>query len=60
MQHSVPGIDEYRNMVEHFAACVLDGSELRYPPTEAAMNMRVIEALYASAQAGGTRINIPV
>ena len=60
VQHSVPGIDEYRNMVEHFAACVLDGSELRYPPTEAAMNMRVIEALYASAQAGGTRINIPV
>ena len=50
---TVPGADEYRIMVEHFADCALTGSPLRYPPTEAAANMRVMEALYRSARAGG-------
>jgi D-xylose 1-dehydrogenase (NADP+, D-xylono-1,5-lactone-forming) len=50
---TVPGADEYRLMVEHFARCALDGTPLRYPATEAAANMRVIDALLASARAGG-------
>jgi predicted dehydrogenase len=49
----VPGADQYRLMVEHFADCALNGSPLRYTPGEAAANMRVIEALYRSARAGG-------
>lgn len=51
--HHVPGADEYRGMVEHFATCVLEGRPVRYPPAEAVANMRAIEALYRSARAGG-------
>jgi predicted dehydrogenase len=51
--HAVGGADEYRCMVEHFAACVLEGRPVRYPAAEAAANMRAIEALYRSARAGG-------
>jgi len=51
--HSVPGVDEYQLMVEHFAECALSGTPVRYPLSEAAANMRVIEALYRSARNGG-------
>jgi D-xylose 1-dehydrogenase (NADP+, D-xylono-1,5-lactone-forming) len=50
---NIGGVDEYRLMVEHFADCVLHGTPLRYEPSEAAANMRVIEALYRSARNGG-------
>ncbi len=56
--HTIAGVDEYRNMVEHFADCILNGAEPRYPATEAAMNMRTIEALYASARTGGKSVTI--
>jgi predicted dehydrogenase len=51
--HTAPGVDEYQLMVEHFADCVLHDLPVRYPPTEAAANMRVIDALYRSAHNGG-------
>jgi predicted dehydrogenase len=51
--HSVAGVDEYQLMVEHFAECALAGAAVRYPLSEAAANMRVIEALYRSARNGG-------
>jgi len=51
--HSISGVDEYQLMVEHFADCVLNKLPPRYPPSEAAANMRVIEALYRSARANG-------
>jgi predicted dehydrogenase len=51
--HTVPGADEYRLMVEHFADCVLEGKAVRHLATEAAANLRAIEALYRSARAGG-------
>ncbi len=51
--HTIAGVDEYRLMVEHFAECVLRDQPPRYPPAEAAANMRVIEALYRSARNGG-------
>ncbi|MGD1992721.1 MAG: Gfo/Idh/MocA family oxidoreductase, partial [Anaerolineae bacterium] len=51
--HTVPGVDEYQLMVEHFADCVLRDLPVRYPATEAAANMRVIDALYRSARNGG-------
>jgi xylose dehydrogenase (NAD/NADP) len=56
--HGVEGVDEYRLMVEHFADCVLDDREPRYPASEAAANMRVIEALYASARGGGKPVEV--
>jgi D-xylose 1-dehydrogenase (NADP+, D-xylono-1,5-lactone-forming) len=51
--HTIPGVDEYQLMVEHFSDCVLQGKPFRYPPSEAASNMRAIEALYRSARSGG-------
>lgn len=51
--HTVPGADEYRLMVEHFAGAVLEGREVRYPASEAAANLRSIEALYRSARNNG-------
>ena len=57
-QHVIQGADEYRLMVEHFADCILQDRPPRYPASEAAANMRVIEALYRSAREDGkiTRI----
>jgi predicted dehydrogenase len=56
--HSIAGVDEYQHMVEHFADCVLNGSEPRYSAAEAALNMRVIEALYESVRSGGRPITV--
>jgi predicted dehydrogenase len=51
--HHVAGRNHYTEMVEHFSDCVQTGAPVRYPFTEAASNMRVIEALYRSAWNGG-------
>jgi len=56
--HSVEGADEYRLMVEHFADCALNDLPLRYTAEEAASNMRVIEALYASARKDGAEVEV--
>lgn len=56
--HPIAGVDEYRLMVEHFADCALTGAAPRYPATEAALNMRAIEALYASARNNGAPVAI--
>jgi len=55
---TVPGADEYRLMVEHFADCVLNDRPLRYGAEEAALNMRVIEALYESARKDGAEVRV--
>lgn len=54
----IPGADEYQVMVEHFGDCVLHGRPLRYTAEEAALNMAVIEALYASARSGGGPVTL--
>jgi predicted dehydrogenase len=51
--HEIDGVDEYQLMVEHFADCILQRRPVRYSATEAAANMRVIEALYRSARNNG-------
>jgi len=56
--HPIPGDDEYRLMVEHFADCALHDRPVRYPPAEAGLNMRVIEALYRSAREGGSVVSL--
>jgi len=56
--HPIAGVDEYRLMVEHFADCALTGANPRYPVAEAALNMRAIEALYASARQNGVPVTI--
>jgi len=55
---TVPGADEYRLMVEHFADCVLNDRPVRYTAEEAALNMRVIEALYESARNNGAEVKV--
>ena len=57
-QETIPGADEYRLMGEHFADCVLNGSEPRYGALEAAANMAALEALYASARNGGKPVEV--
>ncbi len=52
-RQSFDAVDQYRLMVEHFAAAVLGNTRLRYDGHEAAKNMSVIEALYRSARDGG-------
>jgi len=54
----VAGVDEYRLMVEHFADAVLEGTPLRYPAEEAALNMRAIRALLRSAREGGRPVAV--
>jgi predicted dehydrogenase len=54
--HRVEGVDEYRLMVEHFCQSLQSGGPLRYSPEEAAANMRVINALAASARRGGAPV----
>ncbi len=47
-----PAVDQYTLMSEHFADCVLNNKPLRYPPSEARAQMRVLDALYQSASTG--------
>ena len=58
IQHPVTGADEYQLMVEHFADAALNDGPLRYTGAEAASNLRVIEALYASARNGGRPVSL--
>jgi predicted dehydrogenase len=51
--HPVSGGDQYQLMVEHFADCVLNDESVRFDPSEAALNMAVIEALLESAKQEG-------
>jgi len=53
-------VDSYQRMVEHVAACVLEGRRPRYDAVEAAANLRTIEALYGSARAGGRVVAVAV
>jgi len=55
---TVEGADEYQLMVEHFADCALNDLPLRYSAEEAALNMKVIEALYESARNDGAEVQV--
>ncbi len=52
-QETIEGVNHYQLMVEHFADCVLEGTQPRYSVFDAAANMAAIDALYASAANGG-------
>ncbi|MEO8451236.1 MAG: Gfo/Idh/MocA family oxidoreductase [Gemmatimonadota bacterium] len=58
IRHTIAGADEYVLMVEHFADSVLHNRPLRYSAREAALNMRVIEALYRSARHEGRPVTV--
>jgi predicted dehydrogenase len=50
----VPGADEYRLMVEHFAEAALGRIGLEFSPQDSIANMRVLDALALAARTGGT------
>lgn len=51
-EHSTPGADEYRLMVEHFADAVRGRTPLRHSPRDSVANMRVLDALARAARTG--------
>jgi len=55
---TLKGADEYRLMVEHFADCALNNLPLRYTASEAALNMKIIDALYESTRSEGAEVEV--
>ena len=53
-KHLVPGADEYRLMVEHFADAVLGKETLALTPDDSVRNMRVLDGLAEAARTGKT------
>jgi predicted dehydrogenase len=51
---TVPGSDEYRLMVEHFADAVQGKQELEYGPEDSVCNLQVVDALAIAAREGRT------
>ena len=54
-EHTTPGVDGYRLMVEHFADAIQKGTRLAFSPDESIRNMQVLDALAESARSGQTR-----
>ncbi|HEY3248191.1 MAG TPA: Gfo/Idh/MocA family oxidoreductase [bacterium] len=48
----IPGTNQYTLMLEHVAACVIDGAVPRFPADDALANMRTLDALAQSARTG--------
>lgn len=53
-EHVIPGADEYRLMVEHFAEAVSGRAPLACAPDDSVLNMKVLDALTQAAQSGRT------
>jgi predicted dehydrogenase len=51
--------DPYTLEFEHFAAAVLDGSPVPYPPEDAVANLRVMERIFAAAETPERRADQP-
>ncbi len=49
---TIPGVNQYQLMVEHFADVVTGRAPLALPPEDAVANLRVIEAALRSAKSG--------
>jgi predicted dehydrogenase len=58
IQHNIKGANEYQLMVEDFADCILVNRQPRYTASEAALNMRAIEALFQSALLEGKPVKL--
>lgn len=58
VHHPVRGDNHYRLMVEYFADAVIGKTPPRYGIKDSLGNLAVIEALYASARAGGRPVTV--
>jgi predicted dehydrogenase len=50
----LPGTNQYTLMLDHMGACILDSQPPRFAAEDAVANMRVLDALAASARSGQT------
>lgn len=50
----IEAVNSYKLMAEDFSAAVKGEREVLFPPSDAILNMRVIDAIYAAARNGGT------
>ncbi len=48
----IPGTNQYTLMLDHMGACILEGRPPQFPPEDAVANVRVLDALMASARSG--------
>ena len=53
-EQTIPGVDEYRLMVEHFSEAVLRQTAPTFSPEESVRNMRVLDGLARAARTGRT------
>ena len=51
-EETVPPARQYTLMAEAFAKAVIEGGAVPFPPVDAVQNMRVLDAIAASAQSG--------
>jgi len=54
-EERIPGVDQYRLMVEAFAEAVLAGAPVPCPPDDAVRDMRAIDALARAAASGSAQ-----
>lgn len=52
VEETIPAARQYTLMAEGFAKAVLEGGPVPFPPVDAVRNMRVLDAIATSAQAG--------
>src|SRR5256712_1599115 len=48
----IPGTNQYTLMLDHMGACILQRQQPQFPPEDAVANLRVLDALQASARSG--------
>ena len=55
---NIDNVNQQARQMDAFAACIQEGRTSRVPGEEGLRDMRVIEAIYASVEAGGQRVPI--
>ena len=48
----IPGTNQYTLMLDHMGTCILQRGQPQFPPEDAVANLRVLDALQASARSG--------
>ncbi|OLD57430.1 MAG: hypothetical protein AUI83_05340 [Armatimonadetes bacterium 13_1_40CM_3_65_7] len=48
----IPGTNQYTLMLDHMGTCILQRRQPQFPPEDAVANLRVLDALQASARSG--------
>ena len=50
----IPGTNQYTLMLDHMGTCILQRQSPQFPPEDAVANLRVLDALQASARSGSS------